>query len=63
MDFALLVPISFFIAVVMAIKFIVDARMRRRMAETNASRGPDQVDARGRRTEPADVRRSSGAWC
>jgi hypothetical protein len=37
MDFALFVPIAFFVAVVMAIKVIVDSRMRRRMAETNAS--------------------------
>lgn len=37
MDFALLVPITAFIAVVMAIKIIVDSRLRRRMAETNAS--------------------------
>ena len=37
MDFALLVPISMVIAVVMAIKIIVDSRLRRRLAETNAS--------------------------
>ena len=37
MDFALLVPISIVIAVVMAIKIIVDSRLRRRLAETNAS--------------------------
>ena len=37
MDFALFVPIAFFIAVVMAIKVIVDSRIRRRLAETNAS--------------------------
>ena len=37
MDFALLVPIAMIIAVVMAIKIIVDSRLRRRMAETNAS--------------------------
>jgi hypothetical protein len=37
MDFALLVPISAFIAVVMAIKIIFDSRLRRRLAETNAS--------------------------
>jgi hypothetical protein len=37
MDFALLVPIAFFLAVVMAIKVIVDSRLRRRLAETNPS--------------------------
>jgi hypothetical protein len=37
MDFALLVPITFFLAVVMAIKVIVDSRLRRRLAETNPS--------------------------
>ena len=37
MDFTLLVPISIVIAVVMAIKIIVDSRLRRRLAETNAS--------------------------
>jgi len=37
MDFALLVPIAMIVAVVMAIKIIVDSRLRRRMAETNAS--------------------------
>jgi hypothetical protein len=37
MDFTLLVPIAFFIAVVMAIKVIVDSRLRRRLAETNPS--------------------------
>lgn len=37
MDFALLVPIALMVAVVMAIKIIVDSRLRRRLAETNAS--------------------------
>jgi hypothetical protein len=37
MDFALLIPISAFIAIVMAIKIIVENRLRRRLAETNAS--------------------------
>ena len=37
MDFALLVPIVAILAVVMAIKIIVDSRLRRRLAETNAS--------------------------
>jgi hypothetical protein len=37
MDFALLIPISFFLAVVLTIKIIVDSRLRRRLAETNAS--------------------------
>ena len=37
MDFALLVPITAILAVVMAIKIIVDSRLRRRLAETNAS--------------------------
>ena len=37
MDFALLVPITALIAIVMAIKIVVDSRLRRRLAETNAS--------------------------
>ena len=37
MDFALLIPIAAFIAIVMAIKIIVETRLRRRLAETNAS--------------------------
>lgn len=37
MDFAVLIPISLFVAVVVAIKVIVDSRLRRRLAETNAS--------------------------
>ena len=37
MDFAYLIPISLFVCVVMAIKVIVDSRLRRRLAETNAS--------------------------
>jgi len=37
MDFALLIPIVAILAVVMAIKIIVDSRLRRRLAETNAS--------------------------
>ena len=37
MDFALLVPIAVIVGIVMAIKIIVDSRLRRRLAETNAS--------------------------
>jgi hypothetical protein len=37
MDFALLVPITAFICVVMAIKVVVEARLRSRLAENNAS--------------------------
>ena len=37
MDFAQLIPIAFFVAVVMAIKVVVDSRLRRRLAETNPS--------------------------
>ena len=37
MEFGLLVPITAFICVVMAIKIVMDARLRRRLAETNAS--------------------------
>ena len=37
MEFGLLVPITAFICIVMAIKVIVEARLRSRMAETNAS--------------------------
>jgi hypothetical protein len=37
MDFALLVPIVALICTVMGIKIIVDSRLRRRLAETNAS--------------------------
>ncbi|MEO8160278.1 MAG: hypothetical protein ABI588_02585 [Arenimonas sp.] len=37
MNFDALIPISFFIAVVMAIKVVVDSRLRRRLAETNPS--------------------------
>lgn len=37
MDFALLVPISLIAGIVMAIKLIVDSRLRRRLAETNPS--------------------------
>ena len=37
MDFALMIPISLFIAIVMSIKIIVENRLRRRLAETNAS--------------------------
>jgi hypothetical protein len=37
MDFALLIPIAAILGVVMAIKIIVDSRLRRRLAETNAS--------------------------
>jgi hypothetical protein len=37
MDFEILIPITLFVAIVMAIKIIVDSRLRRRLAETNAS--------------------------
>ena len=37
MEFGLLVPITAFICIVMAIKVIVEARLRSRLAETNAS--------------------------
>ena len=37
MEFGLLVPITAFICVVMAIKVIVEARLRGRLADTNAS--------------------------
>ena len=37
MDFALLVPISMILGVVLAIKIVVDSRLRRRLAETNPS--------------------------
>ena len=37
MDFALLVPIAAFISIVMAIKIIVESRLRGRLADTNAS--------------------------
>ena len=37
MDFALLVPIAAILSIVMAIKIIVDSRLRRRLAETKAS--------------------------
>ena len=37
MEFEILIPITFFIALVMAIKIVVDSRLRRRLAETNAS--------------------------
>jgi hypothetical protein len=37
MDFALLVPIAAFVSIVMAIKIIVESRLRSRLADTNAS--------------------------
>ena len=37
MDFALLIPIVLFVCIVMAIKVVVDSRLRRRLAETNPS--------------------------
>ena len=37
MDFAYLIPITLFVCIVVAIKVVVDARLRRRLAETNAS--------------------------
>lgn len=35
--FDALVPVALFVSIVMAIKIIVDSRLRRRLAETNAS--------------------------
>lgn len=53
MEFGLLVPITAFICVVWAIKIIVDSRLRRRLAETNASedliRSMLTADEQGRR--------------
>jgi hypothetical protein len=37
MDFAYFIPISMFVCIVLAIKIVVDARVRRRIAETNPS--------------------------
>jgi len=37
MDFALLIPISLFVCIVMAIKIVVESRFKRRLAETNTS--------------------------
>src|SRR5258705_11553664 len=37
MDFAYFIPITLFICIVLAIKVITDARVRRRIAETNPS--------------------------
>ena len=37
MDFAYLIPITLFVCIVMAIKVVVDSRLRRRLAETNPS--------------------------
>lgn len=37
MQFEIFIPITLFICVVAAIKFIVDGRLRRRLAETHAS--------------------------
>ena len=36
-DFALLIPIVLFVCIVVAIKIVVESRLRRRLAETNAS--------------------------
>ena len=53
MDFAILIPITALVSIVMAIKIIVDSRLRRRLAETNASdeliRSMLQADEQGRR--------------
>lgn len=53
MDFALFIPIAMVIAVVMSIKIIVETRLRRRLAETNASeeliKSMLQADEQGRR--------------
>jgi hypothetical protein len=37
MDFAYMIPITLFVCIVLAIKVVVDARVRRRIAETNPS--------------------------
>jgi hypothetical protein len=37
MDFTILIPITLFICIVVAIKVIVDAKVRKRIAETNPS--------------------------
>ena len=37
MDFAYLIPITLVVCIVVAIKVVVDARVRRRIAETNPS--------------------------
>ena len=37
MDYAYLIPITLFVCIVVAIKVVVDARVRRRIAETNPS--------------------------
>ena len=37
MDFAILIPITLFICVVLAIKFVVEARLRKRMVESHVS--------------------------
>jgi hypothetical protein len=37
MDLTFLIPISLFVCATLAIKFIVDSRLHRRLAETNAS--------------------------
>jgi hypothetical protein len=48
-----LIPITLFVCVTLAIKFIVDARLRRRLAETNASedliKGMLQADEQSQR--------------
>ena len=53
MDFALLVPITAMLCFVAGIKIIVDSRLRRRLAETNASedliRSMLTADEQGRR--------------
>ena len=53
LDFTLLVPITAFLSVVWAIKIIFDSRLRRRLAETNASedliRSMLSADEQGRR--------------
>jgi hypothetical protein len=53
MDFALLVPIAAFICTVWAIKIVFESRLRRRLAETNASedliRSMLTADEQGRR--------------
>ena len=37
MEFEIFIPITLFICIAFIVKFVVDGRMRRRLAETNAS--------------------------
>lgn len=53
MNFEILIPITLFICIVAAIKFVVDSRLRRRLAETHADqeliRAMLQADEQSRR--------------